>query len=150
MCHCPPSLWFKWPGHSNGAVSLPGLHPQKGAWAQHTIDDMRLPGGEVQLSAVFRRPVRSESLPAMASSCALYILLIISCTLVISQDLPNAEPESKTAVTPAQEESFGAKNLPNLKYCCGPSGYCKPCRDQTRPVGGPINYPAWISQIYGK
>ena len=59
----------------NGAWSLPGLHL---AWAgpclpQHTIDDMRLPGGEVQLSAVFRRPVRSESLPAMASSCALYI-----------------------------------------------------------------------------
>ena len=86
----------------------------------------------------------------MASSCALYIPLIISCTLVISQDLSNADTESKTAVTPAQEESFGAKNLPNLKYCCGPSGYCKPCRDQTRPVGGPINYPAWISQIYGK
>ena len=45
-------------------------------------------------------------------------------------------------MTPGQEGPLGA-NSPNLNYCCGPSGYCKPCKDQTRPVGGPINYPAW-------
>ena len=62
MCHCPPSLWLKWPGHSNGAASLPGLHPQKGAWAQHTIDDMRLKTkGEVQLPSVYSwAPVSSS------------------------------------------------------------------------------------------
>ena len=62
MCHCPPSLWLKWPGHSNGAVSLPGLYPQKGAWAQHTIDDMRLKTkGEVQLPSVYSwAPVSSS------------------------------------------------------------------------------------------
>ena len=91
----------------------------------------------------------------MASSCTLSLhLLVVSCTLVISQDLsasPSDDTEQKSAVTPAaQEEPFVGANSPNLKYCCGPSGYCKPCKDQTRPVGGPINYPAWISQIYGK
>ena len=91
----------------------------------------------------------------MPSSCTLSLhLLVVSCTLVISQDLsasPSDDTEQKSAVTPAaQEEPFVGANSPNLKYCCGPSGYCKPCKDQTRPVGGPINYPAWISQIYGK
>ena len=93
----------------------------------------------------------------MASSCTLSLhLLVVSCTLVISQDLPASptdDTEHKTAVTPrpAQEEPFVGANSPNLKYCCGPSGYCKPCKDQTRPVvGGPIKYPAWIAQIYGK
>ena len=94
----------------------------------------------------------------MASSCTLSLhLLVVYCTLVISQDLsdsPTETKEQKTAVTPAaaaaQEEPFVGANRPNLKYCCGPSGYCKPCKDQTRLAGGPINYPAWISQIYGK
>ena len=140
---------------SNGAWSLPGLHLYRGGlgWGglpQHTIDDMRLDVGKVQLSAVYSHPVGPQSLPAMATSSVLYLPLLVSCTLVISQDLlPSIEPEPKTAVTAGQEGPFGA-NSPNLNYCCGPSGYCKPCKDQTRPVGGPINYPAWISQIYGK
>ena len=43
---------------SNGAWSLPGLHLYRGGlgwgWGlpQHTIDDMRLDGGKVQLSAI--------------------------------------------------------------------------------------------------
>ena len=138
---------------SNGAWSLPGLHLYRGGLGglpQHTIDDMRLDGGKVQLSAVFSHPVEPQSLQVMATSCALYLPLLVSCSLVISQDLlPSIDTEPKTAVTAGQEGPFGA-NSPNLNYCCGPSGYCKPCKDQTRPVGGPINYPAWISQIYGK
>ena len=154
---------------SNGAWSLPGLHLYTGGLGlgglpQHTIDDMRLAGwGEVGAAECCLKPPSwarlswRGSLAAMASSCTLYLhLLVFYCTLVISQhlhDSPDVEKkEQKTAVTPAaaQEKPFVGANRPNLKYCCGPSGYCKPCKDQTRLAGGPINYPVWISQIYGK
>merc|ERR1711962_988523 len=41
-------------------------------------------------------------------------------------------------------------NSPNLKYCCGPSGYCKPCKDQTKDQRGLVVLPLWIRQLYGK
>ena len=48
-------------------------------------------------------------------------------------------------------QSVRGSNSPSLRYCCGPSGYCKPCRDQseTQRPGTPV-YPAWIAQLYGK
>jgi len=41
-------------------------------------------------------------------------------------------------------------NSPNLKYCCGPSGYCKPCKDQSQGERGVVVLPVWIRQLYGK
>ena len=96
--------------------------------------------------------VEHQSHQAMAITCILLCLTLIvqhTMSAPLPDPPPHADTELDAAVTPGQEGPLGA-NSPNLNYCCGPSGYCKPCKDQTQPVGGPIDYPAWISQMYGK
>ena len=37
------------------------------------------------------------------------------------------------------------------RNCCGPSGYCKACKDQSIPAQtGTVALPLWIQQRYGK
>ena len=82
--------------------------------------------------------VEHQSHQAMAISCILLCLTLIvrhTMSAPLPDPPPHADTELDAAVTPGQEGPLGA-NSPNLNYCCGPSGYCKPCKDQTRPVGG--------------
>ena len=51
----------------------------------------------------------------------------------------------------SQYQRVRGTNSPNLRYCCGPSGYCKPCKDQSIPAQtGTVALPLWIQQLYGK
>jgi hypothetical protein len=63
---------------------------------------------------------------------------------------PEYEAIQNSVIKGGEDYQLGT-NSPNLRYCCGPSGYCKPCKDQSTPAQtGTVALPLWIQQLYGK